>query len=176
MPLLFRLGLLILLSIRDVSVNTATDYSFIESCSIKCSIGIISDSNFLIDQALRNIDVPNMNAKDYSGDIEEAARYIHSKWGDERNFIFYLDAMLHSSNEIKELPRSYLLLKGEEIVGCYALIVNDFISRHDLMPWFASLFVEEQERGKRLSQKMVEHAVEEARNAGFATLYLTTDH
>jgi N-acetylglutamate synthase-like GNAT family acetyltransferase len=116
-----------------------------------------------------------INVNDYSGGIAEAASYFHSKWGNEGNFMFYLDAMLHSSNEKDGLPRFYLLLKSKEIVGCYALIVNDFISRHDLMPWFASLFIEEHERGKKLSQRLFDHAVEEARRAGFATLYLTTD-
>ena len=82
-----------------------------------------------------------INVNDYSGGIAEAASYFHSKWGNEGNFMFYLDAMLHSSNEKDGLPRFYLLLKSKEIVGCYALIVNDFISRHDLMPWFASLLV-----------------------------------
>ena len=117
-----------------------------------------------------------VNVKDYSGGIEEGARYIHGKWGNEGNFMFYFDAMVHSSNEKEGLPRFYLLLKGDEIVGCYALIVNDLISRNDLMPWFACLFVEETERGNRLSQKMFDHAVKEAGNAYFTALYLTTDH
>jgi N-acetylglutamate synthase-like GNAT family acetyltransferase len=65
---------------------------------------------------------------------------------------------------------------GKEIVGCYALIVNDFISRHDLLPWFACLFIEEPERGKRLSGRMFDHAKLEARGAGHDTIFLTTDH
>ncbi len=117
-----------------------------------------------------------INVKTYSRGVEAAAAYIHSKWGHEGNFMFYLDAMVHSSSEKEGLPRFYLMLKDEEIVGCYALLVNDFISRHDLMPWFACLFVEETERGKRLSQKLFAHAQEEAARAGFAHLYLTTDH
>ena len=46
----------------------------------------------------------------------------------------------------------------------------------DLLPWFACLFIEEDERGKRLSNKLFEHAKVEAKNAGFKTIYLTTDH
>ena len=117
-----------------------------------------------------------VNVKDYYGGVEEAAHYFNSKWGNEDRFLFYLDAIEHSSNRIDGLPRFYLLLKDNEIVGCFALIVNDFISRHDLMPWFAALYIEEHERGKRLSRMLFDHAKSEAANAGFNNLYLTTNH
>ncbi len=116
-----------------------------------------------------------INVKDYSGGLEKAARYIHGKWGNDTNYLFYRDAMANSSNSEQGLPRFYLLTKNNDIVGCYALIVNDFISRHDLMPWFACLFVEKDERGKKLSGLMFDHAIREAKKSGFATIYLTTD-
>ena len=117
-----------------------------------------------------------INVKDYSGGLEVAARYIHNKWGNKENYMFFFDAISNSSNDIKGLPRFYLMLKDKEIVGCCSLIVNDFISRHDLMPWFASLYIKEQERGNRLSQKFFDHAKSEALNAGFNIIYLTTGH
>jgi N-acetylglutamate synthase-like GNAT family acetyltransferase len=116
------------------------------------------------------------NVKDIDGGIEKGAKYIHSKWGNEKNYIFYLDSILHSSNKRTGLPRFYLMFKASEIVGSYALITNDFISRHDLIPWLACLFIEETERGKRLSQTIFNHAKEEARKCGFDTLFLTTFH
>ena len=117
-----------------------------------------------------------VNVIDIESGIEKGAKYIHSKWGNEKNYVFYLDMTLHSSNEPMGLPRVYLMFKGSEIVGSYALITNDFISRHDLMPWLACLFIEEHERGNRLSQKIFEHAKLEANKCGFGTLYLTTFH
>ena len=44
------------------------------------------------------------------------------------------------------------------------------------MPWLACLFIEEHERGKRLSQIIFNHAKLEASRCGFDTLYLTTFH
>ena len=84
-----------------------------------------------------------VNVKDFAEGIEAAVKYIHSKWGKKENYPFYYDAILHSSESGKPLPRFYLLLKDNAIIGCYGLITNDFISRHDLFPWFACLYIEE---------------------------------
>ncbi|HPR16748.1 MAG TPA: GNAT family N-acetyltransferase [Candidatus Cloacimonadota bacterium] len=117
-----------------------------------------------------------VNAKDYTGGIEAAARYIHSKWSREETFPFYLDAVTHSSEENKPLPRFYLMLDGEKIIGSYALLINDLISRQDLYPWFACLFIEPEYRGQKLPWEMMKSAATEAKKWGFKTLYLTTDH
>jgi len=108
--------------------------------------------------------------------MDKAVAYIHSKWGNSANLPFYTDAMVHSGLEDKPLPQFYLLLEEERIIGCYALITNDFISRHDLYPWFACLFVEPEFRDRELGSLMMRHACQEALRMGFGTIYLTTDH
>jgi len=117
-----------------------------------------------------------INAHDYTLDFEAACRYIHSKWGNKDNYAFYYDAIVHAGTGKMSLPQFYLIIDGEEFVGCFALITNDFISRHDLFPWFACLFVEPQYRGKQLGSQMMQYGREEARRMGFSTIYLTTDH
>jgi N-acetylglutamate synthase-like GNAT family acetyltransferase len=117
-----------------------------------------------------------VNVKEYPGGIEEAVRYIHGKWGSAENYDFYYDAVLHSSEPGKALPKFFLLLKDGRITGCYGLITNDFVSRHDLYPWFACLYVEEEERGQQLGRLMMEHAAKEAGESGFSMMYLVTDH
>ncbi len=117
-----------------------------------------------------------INVINYERGIEAAVKYIHSKWGSPANYPFYYDAISHSSLSDKPLPRFYLLLKNNQIIGCYGLIVNDFISRHDLYPWFVSLFIEENERGHNYGKLLLEHAESETKKIGFTTLYLTTDH
>jgi len=117
-----------------------------------------------------------INVKDYSCGLAEAAVYIHSKWGRKGNYPFYLDAITHSSEPGKPLPGFYLLLKEEAIVGCYALLTNDLISRQDLYPWLGCLFIEETERGQQLGNLLMQHGINEAKRLGFNTVYLTTDH
>ena len=117
-----------------------------------------------------------VNVKEYSEGIEQAVKYIHGVWGKADNYMYYYDAIVHSSNSEKSIPRFYLLLRDGEIIGCYGLVTNDFISRHDLYPWFACLYIEEQERGNNLGELLMEHAEKEAKKSGFSAIYLTTDH
>ncbi len=117
-----------------------------------------------------------VNVKDFDGGIEAATKYIHGKWGSEKNYSFYEDAIIHSSLPNRPLPKFYLLLKAGKIIGCYGLIINDFISRHDLYPWFACLYIESSERGAGYGSVLMAHAADEALRAGFSTIYLTTDH
>ena len=117
-----------------------------------------------------------INVKDYAGGLDKAVAYIHSKWGRPANYPFYYDAIAHSSEADKPLPRFYLMLKQDEIVGCYALLTNDLISRQDLYPWLGCLFVEESERGNEQGNILMQHGIAEASRLGFKTLYLTTDH
>lgn len=96
--------------------------------------------------------------------------------GEMKRITPFKDAIYNSFLEEKKLPKFFLLLKDNEIIGCSALIINDFISRHDLYPWLACLFVEEKERGNEYGNVLMEHAEKEAREIGFPVVYLTTDH
>ncbi len=116
-----------------------------------------------------------INAYEYCEGIEAAARYIHGKWGRPTNFPFYLDAVKNSSVDATHLPVFYLIMKDNEICGCSALIVNDFISRHDLYPWFACVFVEKEHRGQKLGSMMMDRGAQDAKKIGFEKMYLTTD-
>lgn len=117
-----------------------------------------------------------INIQDYQGGIKKGTSYMHSKWGNEDNFNFYYDAIVHSSLSETSIPRFYLMVEEEEIIGCYGLISNDLISRHDLYPWLACLFIEENHRGQSLGKLLLEHGAQEAKRCGFSSLYLTTDH
>jgi GNAT superfamily N-acetyltransferase len=117
-----------------------------------------------------------VNVQEFSGGIDPCARYIHAKWGDVGNYPFYYDAIVHSSGPGKQLPRFYVLVKDNALIGCYALLTNDLISRQDLYPWFACLFVEENERGHQYGKLMLAHAEQEAANGGFSMIYLNTSH
>lgn len=117
-----------------------------------------------------------VNVKEYGGGVERAIEYFHSIWGSNKSYMFYHDAIMHSSMEGKPLPRFYLMLRDEEIIGCYGLVTNDFVSRHDLYPWLAALYIDEKERGRELGRRLLEHGEKEAANLGFEALYLSTGH
>jgi len=106
--------------------------------------------------------------------VERAADYLASCWGVPR--VIYADCIAHSLTTDSLLPRWYVMLRGERVIGSYGLIVNDFNSRHDLWPWLAALHVNENERGQALGARLLAHGVEEAAKLGYEMLYLFTDH
>ena len=106
--------------------------------------------------------------------LNKAIDYFSSKWGIPK--YIYQDSIGASMTTPSPLPRWYLMLNHENIIGSYGLITNDFNSRQDLCPWLAALYVEENERGKGLGGMLLKHGVNEAAKLGFPTIYLFTDH
>lgn len=117
-----------------------------------------------------------VNVNRFPKGLEACVKYVHSKWGSESNYAFYLDAMKHSSEQEDAIPQFYVLVHDHEIVGCFGLIINDFVSRHDLYPWLCCLFIEPDHRGKRLSERLLNHGLQVASAMGYAHVYLSTDH
>jgi len=117
-----------------------------------------------------------INVREYGAGMETAVRYIHRIWGREENYAFYYDAIAHSSSTDMALPRFYLMLEAEEVIGCYALLTNDLVSRQDLWPWLGCLWIEPAQRGRELGKLLLQHGVRVAGGLGYKTVYLTTDH
>jgi GNAT superfamily N-acetyltransferase len=108
--------------------------------------------------------------------LEMGTKFFHGAFGNKDNYMLYLDCITHSITTESTLPRWFLAMKGDAIVGGCGLITNDFISRMDLWPWLAALYVVESERGRGLGGKLLAHGVGEAGKLGFPKVYLTTDH
>ena len=107
--------------------------------------------------------------------LEKGTEYFWKQWGTESNFNFYKDCIENSISDNKSLPKFYLMLDKDKIIGSYALLTNDIISRQDLMPWFACLYVDENYRSLGLAEKLIRHGLNESQKKGFKTLYLSTD-
>jgi len=106
--------------------------------------------------------------------VDEGIHYFWKHWGNESNFNFYNDCIKNSFADTPSLPAFYVLLDGPKIIGSYALLTNDLISRQDLMPWFACLQVNEDHRNKGFAKKLIQHGQDEAKKRGFSALYLST--
>jgi GNAT superfamily N-acetyltransferase len=107
--------------------------------------------------------------------LEKGIDFFWRNWGNESNFDFYKDCIENSLSEDKSLPKFYIMLDNDEIIGSYALLTNDIISRQDLMPWFACLFVDENYRNQGLAEELINHGLNESQKKRFSTLYLSTD-
>lgn len=66
--------------------------------------------------------------------LEKGIEYFWRHWGNELNLNFYKDCIENSLSHDKLLPKFYIMLDRDKIIGSYALLNNDIISRQDLMP------------------------------------------
>ncbi len=107
--------------------------------------------------------------------MDDAVNYFWNCWGKENNFPFYRDCIVNSVHDPNDVPNFYLALEGNKIIGTYALLINDLISRQDLKPWLACLYTEPGYRGKGLAGMLLEHGLQQTRAMGYQKLYLYTD-
>ena len=117
-----------------------------------------------------------VSVREHPERVEEAIAYFQEKWASEESKPVYEDCIRHSLTAKGFLPQWYLLCQEEKIIGCGGIISNDFISRMDLYPWFCALYVEEKQRGHGYGSLLLERAKQDARQAGYDTIYLCTDH
>jgi len=115
-----------------------------------------------------------INIREYPEWIERAADYFSSRWNIDKKL--YLDSMSDSLSTEKPVPRWYLMLRGDNIIGGFGLIDNDFMVRTDLCPWLCALYIEPAERGLHRGAKLLAHGCLEAAKLGFAKVYLNTSH
>ncbi len=103
-----------------------------------------------------------------------AAEWFHEKWGIPLKT--YLESIDECLNSFSPIPRWYLAMENERIVGGLGVIENDFHERKDLSPNVCSVYVEPEYRRRGIVGKMLEFVCTDMKNAGIDTLYLITDH
>ena len=110
--------------------------------------------------------------------LEEYAKICQVTWGKKK-----------TDEELKKYTKEKVkrILKEDKVISILGLLDNDkligFISlfKYDgdemknLTPWYATMYVKEEFRGKGYSKILNNAILEEAKNRGFNKLYLKTD-
>ena len=68
-----------------------------------------------------------------------------------------------------------ILLDDDNLVGFISLFEKDCDGRLDLKPWYATMYVKKEYRGKGYSRILNDAILKEAKNKGFKKVYLKTD-
>ncbi|UCB42273.1 MAG: GNAT family N-acetyltransferase [Dehalococcoidales bacterium] len=115
-----------------------------------------------------------VSLRDFPDFRQNLLDYVEINWkGVLKPFTQVIDELFSTT---KELPKCFMLSKENYIIGFYQLIEQELIERKDLSRWITCVFVDERERGKRLSSFLLEHGRAEAGKLGYSKVYLTTDH
>lgn len=102
---------------------------------------------------------------------ELAIDWIWRAFGDGLPREFFQSVIDHSQTP-GALPLTFIAVEDERLLGTVGLWRCDLITRQDLYPWLAALYVDEAARGKVLAGKLQEHVIAYAAQAGYTELHL----
>lgn len=102
--------------------------------------------------------------------VKVAAYAQQCSWGAGRSLAREMNA-----DGFQDWERVFVALAGDEIAGYCTLSKTDCIPDVPYTPYIGYVFVGEQFRGARLSQHLINCAMEYARELGFDRVYLVSD-
>ena len=106
--------------------------------------------------------------------LQQAAQWFHEKWGIPLQA--YLESMEESLKKNTVIPRWYLAMEEERIIGGMGVIENDFHDRKDLTPNVCAVYTEEEFRRQGIAGALLNYVCEDMKKDGIDTLYVLTDH
>lgn len=121
------------------------------------------------------------NIKEKQEFLREVAELTQKEWGSktisEEEFEAKINKKISKiiNNFNNPLYCKLVLLNNDILIGFISIFPTDGDERKDLSPWYATMYVKEEFRGKGYSKILNNAILEEAKNRGFNKLYLKTD-
>lgn len=78
--------------------------------------------------------------------------------------------------EFAEWETPFVAIAERRIVGMVTIMKSDYYPLPEIYPWISTLFVSEEYRGHRISEKLVDFANEYAKCIGFDATYIPSQH
>lgn len=113
--------------------------------------------------------------------LKEVAELTQKEWGSkELSKQEYEEKVSLKIDKIKSLWDDVrycklLLIEDETLIGFISMFPTDGEERQDLTPWYATMYVKKEYRGKGYSKILNDAILEEARKRGFEKLYLKSE-
>ncbi len=70
----------------------------------------------------------------------------------------------------------FVAMVDNQIVGMVSLMKTDYYPLPEIYPWISSVFVTEEYRGHRVSERLIEFANDYAKENGFYRTYIPSEH
>ena len=78
--------------------------------------------------------------------------------------------------EFEEWETPFVAMAEGCIVGMVTVMKTDYYPLPDIYPWISTLFVSEEYRGMRISEKLIDFANSYAKELGFDKTYIPSEH
>ncbi len=121
------------------------------------------------------------NIKQKQEFLREVAELTQNQWGTKTNSEEELKEKINKKvskmiqNFDNPLYCKLILLDNNTLIGFVSIFPTDGNGRTDLSPWYATMFVKKEYRGKGYSKILNKAILEEAKKRGFRKLYLKTN-
>lgn len=121
------------------------------------------------------------NLKEKLQYIEEISILTQKEWGEKSLSQEDFNLRIKQKNsKIKSNLNNFnycklILLEDNILIGFISIFPNDCEERQDLSPWYATMYVKEEYRGKGYSKILNDAIIAEARKRNFKKLYLKSD-
>lgn len=79
-------------------------------------------------------------------------------------------------NGFEDWERVIVACDHEKICGYCTVAKTDCIPNVDYTPYIGYMFVDEEYRGNRISQKLIQYAIDYLKSVGFEKVYIVSDH
>lgn len=109
--------------------------------------------------------------------IEEVSTWLWEEWS-KGSGAKLEDVIYRTKHSIckDRVPQIYIAKFNDELVGTVSIWHNDLISRQDLTPWLAALYIKNEYRGKGIGTLLQKRCIQAVKDLGYKSLYLITDH
>ena len=78
--------------------------------------------------------------------------------------------------EFEEWETPFAAIINGQIAGMATFMKSDYYPLPEIFPWISTLFVSEEHRGSRISEKLIGFANQYAKGIGFSNTYIPTEH
>ena len=78
--------------------------------------------------------------------------------------------------EFEEWETPFATILNGQIIGMVTIMKSDYYPLPEIFPWISTLFVSENHRGNRISEKLIDFANQYAKNIGFDKTYIPTEY
>ncbi|MCZ4060311.1 GNAT family N-acetyltransferase [Pantoea sp. LMR881] len=102
---------------------------------------------------------------------EQLTEWLWRAFGAAESRDFFASIIASSLKEA-EFPVTFVATEQGKLLGTVGFWRCDLISRQDLFPWLAALYVDENARGKGVSEALQRHVIDYAQQRGYPQLWL----